>query len=81
MSKLLQPAILIEFARGNAIGRFRYGRKMVYIEDIDNRWRIREGWWRQEIFREYLQTKTSHFTCLIYHDLVDGHWYLQRIQD
>jgi len=83
MSKLLQPALPITITRGsgNAIGRFRYDRKVIQIESIDNRFKIREGWWRQEVFREYLQARTSRFTCLIYRDLIDEHWYLQRIQD
>jgi len=44
--------------------------------------RIRGGWWEREVFREYFQVETEGgILCEIYHDLIGGRWYLERIYD
>ena len=57
---------------------------------VCNRWRIHTLWWRpargagagQAIWREYVKVTTgSGLLCLLYHDLLDGGWFLARVYD
>jgi hypothetical protein len=52
------------------------------IAAILDRWRVDEGWWRRRIWREYF-TLTTHtgLLILIYHDVRDDTWRLQRVYD
>jgi hypothetical protein len=49
---------------------------------ILERWRVDEGWWRRRVWREYF-TLTTHtgLLVLIYHDVRDDAWRLQRVYD
>ena len=52
------------------------------VEQIVERWRVDEGWWRRRIWREYFQLVTrSGLLVLIYHDARVGEWRLQRLYD
>jgi len=83
MAKFYNPAIPIKVHEGeNGIPTgFAYNRKPVKVGRIRRQWRIREGWWREEIAREYFDLETGRFACTIYRDLIDKGWYLQRIYD
>ena len=83
MAKFFQPAIPIEVKEnfGGMPAVFRYRGKMVMVRQICSRWRIKEGWWREEIAREYYQLETSRFICTVYRDIFSGNWYLQRLYD
>ncbi|MFO8010655.1 MAG: hypothetical protein R6U89_07575 [Dehalococcoidia bacterium] len=83
MAKFFRPAISITVNEGfsGAPEDFVYRRKKIAVRQIDRRWRIREGWWRSEVAREYFQVETSRFTCMVYRDMLAGGWYLQRIYD
>jgi hypothetical protein len=52
------------------------------IAAILDRWRVDESWWRRRIWREYF-TLTTHtgLLVLIYHDVRDDTWWLQRVYD
>ncbi|MCZ7571729.1 MAG: hypothetical protein M5U01_24525 [Ardenticatenaceae bacterium] len=52
------------------------------VQGIANRWRVDEGWWHQRTWRDYfkLYTRTG-LLVVIYHDLLTGRWYLQRLYD
>jgi len=52
------------------------------ITGVAKRWRVDVGWWRQRVWREYykLYTRTG-LLVIIYHDLLTGRWYLQRLYD
>jgi hypothetical protein len=52
------------------------------VTGVVKRWRVDVGWWRQRVWREYfkLYTRTG-LLVIIYHDLLTGQWYLQRLYD
>ncbi len=52
------------------------------VGGIAKRWRVDWGWWRVRIWREYfkLYTRTG-LLVIVYHDLLTGRWYLQRLYD
>ncbi len=83
MAKFFQPPIPIKVNEGvdSAPTGFSYNRKSVKVGRIRRQWRIREGWWREEVAREYFDLETGRFACTIYRDLLGGGWYLQRIYD
>ena len=52
------------------------------IVHIARRWRLDFGWWRLRIWRDYYKTTTdTQLLAVIYHNLVDGGWYIQQIYD
>jgi len=52
------------------------------IQKVANRWLVDEEWWKKRIWREYFKVITySGLLMLVYHDLLTGQWYLQRLYD
>jgi DNA polymerase IV len=62
------------------------------VREVSNRWRVAEGWWRRELYREYYRVITENGRlCLIFRDLspqlslLPGRrgtgfaWFLERI--
>jgi hypothetical protein len=49
--------------------------------EVCNRWRIEEGWWRGPIVRDYFKVAGNRWLALVYLDLVDGTWHLERLYD
>jgi hypothetical protein len=50
------------------------------VEQINQRWRIDEDWWNGRIWREYFRlTTTTGLLVDIFHDLLAGTWYVQRL--
>jgi hypothetical protein len=46
------------------------------------RWRIDVDWWRGRVWREYFKLVTrTGLLVEVYHDLVGGQWYVQRLYD
>lgn len=46
---------------------------------VREQWRIDDEWWRQVISREYRSIVLDDGKVItLYHDLVDGSWYVQR---
>jgi hypothetical protein len=46
---------------------------------VENRWRIDDEWWRNEISRMYYQLLLSNGSMLtIFKDLLSGMWYQQH---
>ena len=61
---------------------FMWNAQRHVVEGIADQWRIDEDWWQQRLWRDYFKiTTTSGYLLLIYHDLVGGNWYLQRVYD
>jgi Domain of unknown function (DUF6504) len=49
---------------------------------IANRWRVRAGWWSEEVWREYFKLTTADgLLCTIYRDLHTGAWFCARLYD
>ncbi len=52
------------------------------VQGVANRWSVDEEWWRQRIWREYFKLTTqTGLLMVVYHDLLSGQWYLQRLYD
>ena len=57
--------------------RFR-GRPARRVEAIRERWRIDDEWWRSPISRDYRAVVLNDGRhVILYHDLLDGRWYVQ----
>lgn len=50
------------------------------VTDVIERWRIDEGWWREEaVSRQYWQLSLeSGRTLTVFHDLIDDCWHQQH---
>lgn len=49
--------------------------------EVCNRWRVEESWWRQPIARDYFKVVGRSWLALVYRDLEDGTWHLERLYD
>ncbi len=62
--------------------RLRWEEQTHPVQGISNRWRVDVRWWRARIWRDYFQlVTTTGLLLVVYHDLVDDRWYLQRMYD
>ncbi|MCC7209329.1 MAG: hypothetical protein IT323_18610 [Anaerolineae bacterium] len=52
------------------------------VQGIANYWRVDEDWWRGRICRNYfkLYTRTG-LLAVLFKDLLNGRWYLERLYD
>ncbi len=78
------PITMQSDARGRPL-RFQWQGQQHIVDQICNRWRIDEGWWRgqrQTAWKEYIKlTTTDGLLCLLAHDLRAGSWALVRVYD
>jgi hypothetical protein len=52
------------------------------VQGIAKRWRVDQRWWQQWIWREYFKLHTdSGLLVILYKDMTNGTWYLQRLYD
>ncbi len=52
------------------------------VARITRRWRVDEQWWRGRVWREYFKLATrSGLLVEVFHDLVSGGWFVQRLYD
>jgi len=52
------------------------------VQDIAKRWRVDLGWWKLHIWREYYKLTTeTGLLVIVYCDLLNRTWYLQRLYD
>jgi hypothetical protein len=76
-----QP-IQVEADESGAPCRFTWHGTLHPVEEIANRWRVDEDWWRRRIWREYFKLTTrTGLLVIVYHDLVARTWHLQRLYD
>ena len=62
--------------------RFVWQSQVHPVDAVTRRWRVDEDWWRVRIWREYFKLiTTTGLLVVIFHDLVTGEWYLQRLYD
>jgi hypothetical protein len=82
MTRVMRPAAALrvrESAAGLPESIEMFGR--VSEVQVVERWRISERWWPQPIDREYLRVTGPGWLALIFHDLLSGGWFLERIYD
>lgn len=52
------------------------------VEAITRQWRVDVDWWRERVWRAYYKLSTdTGLLVILYHDLLSGQWYLQRLYD
>ena len=52
------------------------------VIQVTRRWRIDVDWWRGRVWREYFKLVTrTGLLVEVYHDLVGGGWFVQRLYD
>ena len=52
------------------------------VQLVLDRWRVDVEWWRWRAWREYFRLATrTGLLVVVYHDLVEDRWYLQRVYD
>ena len=84
MTRLWVGGVLVEAQVGSndLPVRFTWEGQIHPVQHIANRWRVDVGWWRLRICRDYFKLTTSTgLLVTVYHDLVTGCWYLQRMYD
>lgn len=60
----------------------QWDRQWQPVTQIAQRWRVDAGWWRWRTWRDYFKLLTANGLLLVvYHDLLDDTWHLQRIYD
>lgn len=61
---------------------FRWQGRRQRVQTIAEQWIVHDEWWRDEIWRHYFQVETSgELLCILYHDLLTGAWFLERVYD
>lgn len=85
MSYLFSPDIghlSVEIGSDGTLRTLRFHGRRHDVAAVLNRWRIDEGWWAEHQQRDYLKVMTrTGWLVVIYHDLVNDGWYLERVQD
>jgi hypothetical protein len=82
MTRLLRehPQIDVELdAAGQLIAIAWSGRREAV--EVCNRWRVAEAWWRDPIERDYFKIVGNRWLALVYLDLKDQTWHLERLFD
>jgi hypothetical protein len=55
------------------------------VQELCNRWRVQEEWWRRERYRDYFRLITdSGRLCLVFRDLLGDTgpgWFLERVYE
>jgi hypothetical protein len=62
--------------------RLRWEGRIHPVQVVANHWRVDLGWWRLRVWRDYYKlATTTGLLLIVYHDLVNDKWYLQRVYD
>jgi hypothetical protein len=82
MTRLLghHPLIGIELDTDGRPRRLRWESGSEEVE-VCNQWRVEEDWWRRPVSRDYYKLAGRRMLALVYRDLLDGTWHLERIYD
>ena len=76
-----QP-IRVTIEVGGAPYRFKLGNTWHQVERVLDRWRVDEGWWEDRVWRSAFRLITRDGRLVVvYHDLLEKQWYLQRLYD
>lgn len=80
--QLAKPEEIIISANvaGEPVGLTRDGQRL-RIAAIYERWHLADEWWGKEVKRHYFKIGTSRGVFDIYHDVLEGRWYLDRVYD
>lgn len=75
-----QPLEVQEEGGGRPL-RLYWMRRYHQVERISRHWRVHLDWWTpSELWRDYWEVATdTGLLCVLYHDLVENGWALERI--
>jgi hypothetical protein len=63
-------------------GAFSWQGQHHEVSAVTRHWRVDLDWWREPVWRDYFKlVTTSGLLVIIYHNLISGKWYLQRLYD
>ena len=52
------------------------------VAELTQQWRVDVGWWRDRAWRAYYKLSThTGMLVVVYRELPEGGWYLQRLYD
>jgi hypothetical protein len=52
------------------------------VQQVTRRWRIKSDWWDEPLWRDYFKLTTdTGLLMIIFQDLLQKQWYLQRLYD
>jgi hypothetical protein len=52
------------------------------VQQITRRWQVDVEWWRFRVWREYFRLTTdTGLLVVLYHDLINDTWHIQRVYD
>jgi hypothetical protein len=52
------------------------------VADITCSWRVDLDWWQDRVWRDYFKLRTdTGLLVIVYRDLAQDEWYLQRLYD
>lgn len=75
------PVVVVTGQRGELLAFVWEGRRH-RVERMIDHWRVDVLWWRVRIWREtYRVTTDTGLLVVLYRDLLDGGWYVQRVYD
>lgn len=62
--------------------QFRWRAQTHQVDAITRHWRVNIDWWQSPIWRDYYKlTTVTGLLVVIYHDLHQDAWFLQRLYD
>lgn len=62
--------------------RFTWQGRTHQVVEVTKAWRVDIDWWRGRIWRAYFKLSTdTGLLVILYQDLLNGEWYLQRLYD
>ena len=69
-------------AAGESPLLFRWKRKRHRVRDVSARWRVHTEWWAEEVWRDYWEVTTdTGLLCVLYKDLLNERWFLERVYE
>ena len=82
MTRILRPPKRIDVVLdGSGLPAVvRIGRDSDRVNVVEQ-FRVSERWWNDPIDRTYMKVVGSTWIILIFHDLLSGDWFLERIFD
>ena len=84
MTRLWPDGVTIEVLAGDdgQPAAFKWQGRLHPVATINQQWRIEEDWWREPVERDYYKLTTqTGLLVVIFRNLSNGAWYLQRLYD
>jgi hypothetical protein len=76
-----QPIAVVANNRAEPL-EFRWRGHTHRVADITRHWRVDLDWWQGRVWRDYFKLSAdSGLLVIVYRDLTENQWYLQRLYD